>query len=129
MSDDIKRIDIAEFRELGYLQEVNRLFFHPLGLALEVVVEDCHHPGVGEGSFPSQRCTLCDDDGLLHRLGGVWDSREDPEGFLFAEDLDEEKIARIKAEFEKRSGRRESILAPGRIVQEPGDNIEPPEVS
>jgi hypothetical protein len=36
---DIKRIDIADFRAAGYL-EANRLFFHPLGLALEVVVED-----------------------------------------------------------------------------------------
>ena len=38
MSDDIKRIDIAEFRRLGLLQEANRRFFHPLGLALEVTI-------------------------------------------------------------------------------------------
>lgn len=36
IDDNINRIDIKEFRELGYLQEVNRLFFHRLGLALEV---------------------------------------------------------------------------------------------
>lgn len=29
-------IDIKEFREKGYLQELNRLFLHKLGLALEV---------------------------------------------------------------------------------------------
>ncbi len=29
-----KYIDIREFVEEGFLQEANRLFFHPLGLAL-----------------------------------------------------------------------------------------------
>lgn len=57
---EIKRIDISEFREKGYLQEANRRFFHPLGLALEVVI---------------------DDNGT--RLGGVWDYRKDPEGIFF----------------------------------------------
>ena len=40
MSDDIKRIDIKEFRESGLLAELNRTFLHPLGLALEIIVED-----------------------------------------------------------------------------------------
>lgn len=34
----IKHIDIAKLRELGFIQEANRLFFHPHGLALEVTV-------------------------------------------------------------------------------------------
>jgi hypothetical protein len=34
----LRRMSIAEFRAFGYLQEVNRLLLHPLGLALEVVV-------------------------------------------------------------------------------------------
>jgi hypothetical protein len=33
-----KRMCIKEFRELGLLHEVNRLFFHPLGLALALFV-------------------------------------------------------------------------------------------
>jgi hypothetical protein len=61
MSDNIKRIDIKEFREKGYLQEVNRQFLHPLGLALEVKM---------------------DDDGN-ETLGGVWDYREDDEGIYY----------------------------------------------
>jgi hypothetical protein len=65
MSDDIKRIDIAEFRRLGLLQEVNRLFFHPRGLALEVVATD----------------------GEPERLGGIWDYRDDPEGMGFADNM------------------------------------------
>jgi len=34
MSDEDKTMSAVEFRELGLLQEVNRLFFHPRGLAL-----------------------------------------------------------------------------------------------
>lgn len=30
MSEDIKRMDIREFREVGFLQEVNRTRHHPL---------------------------------------------------------------------------------------------------
>jgi len=36
---DVERIDVAEFRRVGYLAELNRRFLHPLGLALEVVVQ------------------------------------------------------------------------------------------
>jgi len=53
---------VAEFRELGYLQEVNRRFLHPLGLALSVAVDS----ETGEESF-----------------GGIWDCRDDPEGLIF----------------------------------------------
>jgi phosphoenolpyruvate synthase/pyruvate phosphate dikinase len=35
-----KTIDIKEFREKGYLQEVNRRFFHRLGMALVVYVRN-----------------------------------------------------------------------------------------
>jgi len=74
MRGKIKRMNIREFRELGFLQEVNRLFFHPLGLALEVKVNK----------------------GKPCKLGGIWDYRNDPEGVVFG-DLSE-KDARIKAE-------------------------------
>lgn len=71
---DIKRIDIKEFREKGFLQEANRLFFHPLGLALEVII---------------------DDDGN-EKLGGVWDYRDDPEGIAFIQDIiDQDKIDHV----------------------------------
>lgn len=74
-SDDVKRIDIKEFREFGYLQELNRQFLHPLGLALEVVSEE-------DGS---------------ERLGGIWDYRDDPEGIFFGEDqMDPAKARRVQ---------------------------------
>lgn len=55
-----KQMDVAEFRRLGYLQEVNRRFFHPLGLALAVT----GHDGI-------------------ETLGPVLDGRDDPEGYRF----------------------------------------------
>ena len=70
---------IKEFREKGFLQEANRLFFHPLGLALSVDI---------------------DDDGN-ERLFGVWDFRHDPEGIIFKEgtiDIDKaEHVKQLKA--------------------------------
>lgn len=72
---DIKQMDIAEFVAEGYLQELNRQFLHPLGLALEVVVDENRVPV----SF-----------------GRVWDARDDPEGMIFAEGLpDSNKASRI----------------------------------
>ena len=38
VAEDVKYIDIKEFVSNGFLQEANRQFFHPLGLALEVRV-------------------------------------------------------------------------------------------
>lgn len=56
-----EHMDIKEFKEKGYLQEVNRRFFHPIGLALAVALDND-----GEWS-----------------LDGVLDARDDPEGFVF----------------------------------------------
>jgi len=80
----MKYLDIEEFRERGYLQEVNRRFFHPLGLALEMTPATADEPA---------------------RLSGVWDYRDDPEGVYFADGvsaakadaIDQELIARIPA--------------------------------
>lgn len=56
----MKVMDIAEFKEQGFLEEVNRQFFHPLGLALAVTVHD---------------------DGAAE-LAYIIDSRDDSEGFI-----------------------------------------------
>lgn len=71
-SSDIKRMDILEFQEEGYLQELNRQFLHPHGLALEII------------------CDIDDEDGTRSnfRLGGVWDFRDDPEGMYFGVEED-----------------------------------------
>jgi hypothetical protein len=95
MTDDIKRIDIAEFRALGYLQELNRRFLHPLGLAMEVVVED---------------------DGT-ERLGGVWDYRDDPEGIRFGGSDLTERAGYVTQEMIRRAPARRTAL--GYVVQPP----------
>lgn len=64
-------IDVKEFREKGYLQEVNRRFLHPLGLALAVNISD---------------------DGIW-TLDSIWDSRDDPEGFVFGDIAELEPMA------------------------------------
>lgn len=89
-----KTIDLREFIDAGYLHEVNRQFFHPLGLALAVYV---------------------DDDGSV-RLESVWDSRDDPAGFSYADEaLDPVKAAKIVEEQRKRHEERRRLL--GWVVQ------------
>jgi len=65
-----KTLSIKEFREKGYLQELNRTFLHPLGLALTVQIEN------GEETFSQ-----------------IWDSRDDPEGIYY--DLKNSKPNRL----------------------------------
>ena len=87
MTDEIKYIDIKEFRELGFLQEANRKFFHPLGLAIEVIIEE-------DGS---------------EKLGRVWDYREDAEGNFFGKDtIKQEKVDYVeKLRSSKTNSRKE----------------------
>ena len=98
-----KRMTAKEFRELGLLQEVNRLFLHPMGLALECVLED---------------------DGTEH-FGEVWDSRDDPEGFAFGIGEYAErknKANTVNALFESKRKMREAQL--GWHVQPIDDSTE-----
>lgn len=60
----VKTITAREFMDRGYLQEVNRQFLHPLGLALSISIDDSDPEDAGE-------------------FVGVWDYREDPEGMEF----------------------------------------------
>jgi hypothetical protein len=99
-----KLLSITEFRDDGYLQEVNRRFFHPLGLALQVTF-----PDGGEDFEPY--------------ISGVIDSRSDREGFTFDAARTradaERRVARaqhIDAEIEKRADARRRILL-GEVVQ------------
>jgi len=95
-----KWLDWNEFREAGYLLEVNRLFFHPLGLALAVNV---------------------DDDGNVTGIHGIMDSRDDPEGFIFGEldTHDKERAQTIDSLRESKRKAREKLL--GDIIQQYGD--------
>lgn len=108
MTDEIKRIPIKEFRALGFLQEANRQFFHPHGLALEVVVDDL----TGE-----------------ERLGGVWDYRDDPEGVLFGnlDERDRERAGSVLDERLRRLDARAELFGgtPGRRSTPLNADVEP----
>lgn len=92
----IKRMDPKEFKDFGYLQEVNRQFLHPLGLALEVIIE--------EGA--TGKVTL----------GGIWDFRSEPEGIVFvAGQLDPLKAERVEAARQEKSQARQKLQ--GSVVQ------------
>jgi len=75
--DNVKRMSISEFRAMGLLQEINRQFLNPIGLALEVVVDN--------------------ETGEEH-IGGLWDYRDDEEGILFDWFTDEEIERAIRVE-------------------------------
>lgn len=90
MTMTIRQLPIEEFVETGLLQEVNRQFFHPLGLALAVESEDGH---------PA-------------RLAYIIDCRDDPEGIVF-NDFTPEQVARgraVLAEQERRDASRRELL-------------------
>lgn len=69
-----KYMDLREFRESGLLHELNRRFLHPLGLALEILIEK-------DGS---------------EKLGGIWDFRDFPDGLVFAK-VNSKKVKAVKS--------------------------------
>ena len=91
----INRMDVKEFAEFGFLQEVNRQFFHPLGLALEVEIHK----------------------GDKYKLGGIWDYRTDAEGIAFGGSLkvDRRKAERVMGLREAKAVTRRKIL--GFVIQ------------
>lgn len=104
MSDEkeIKWLDLNEFVSEGYLQEVNRRFFHPLGLAMSV--------------------TRDDETGKVTGITGFWDYRDDPEGIIFGENDGElaesrkQKCSHIQELFDRKCATRKSLL--GYDIQE-----------
>lgn len=100
----VQYMDLKEFQADGYLQEVNRRFLHPLGLALEmqtgddddayVVMGKAHLTALANCTSTVEDRSGSEDDALdaawkaIDRarsaiLGGVWDYRDDPEGMEF----------------------------------------------
>lgn len=99
-NQSINYMSIKEFHSEGYLQEVNRRFFHPLGLALEVRTNE---------------------DGAMS-LGEIWDYRDDPEGIYYSGAVTKLPIFKSRVErfnelFEKKLLERKSLLGYG--IQEP----------
>lgn len=95
-NNDFDTLSGDEFRKLGYLQEVNRRFFHPLGLAMAANV---------------------DSTGAVVSFS-ILDDREDKMGFIYdiakSDDERKERFKRnakfIDDEIEKRSANRIDYL-------------------
>lgn len=84
-----KHMAVVDFMDEGFLQEANRLFFHPRGLALSVVIES----------------------GGSARLSGIRDCREDPEGIVFAKGLlSTDKALAVEDERLRHVSAREKLL-------------------
>lgn len=81
---EVKYMDIKEFQEKGYLQEVNRQFLHTLGLALTIIINDKDES---------------------YSITGIQDFRDDIEGISFGlkDSKDEARLERFynKAKFIK----------------------------
>lgn len=131
---EITYLDMNEFRDGGYLQEANRLFLHPLGLALEwssgiteEAVKALVKRIVEAGEAPSLRAaqgaghlgtTVAAAVEILRALGldrprisGVWDYRDDPEGVAFDDSYDlAPKAERIERLMEERRDARVDAL-------------------
>lgn len=96
-ASDRKYMSLEEFKDSGYLQEVNRRFLHPLGLALEL-----------GAATP---------DGVLY-INGIWDCRDDPEGIRFAPPPPSvDKVMAVDAEWQTREPLRTAAL--GYMIQPP----------
>jgi hypothetical protein len=95
MADVPKYIDLRQFVDFGFLQEVNRQFLHPLGLSLAVEKD-------AKGGA---------------RFVGILDSRDDPEGFIFGffNDDDLAKAEQVAAVREEKAAARMANL--GFIVE------------
>ena len=91
-----KWLDLDEFQKSGLLQEVNRQFFHPLGLALAVSVND---------------------QGKVVGIPGIQDSRADQQGMVFSS-IGREHILRadnVTREQQRRAAIRQAAL--GYVIQ------------
>jgi hypothetical protein len=91
MSKKIEKLSMKEFVDGGYLQEVNRRFFHILGLSIDVKQKN-----------------------NKYEFSGIWDFRGVTGGVRFAKDIIESedfinKTNKIKNEMKTASADRKAI--------------------
>lgn len=71
--NDDKKMNLKEFRDFGFLQEVNRNFFHPLGLAMGVYWD--------ENDLQNKQGFDTENEEPIGII--IWDWRDDAEGGAF----------------------------------------------
>lgn len=107
MTDDRKMVPLKELLDMGLIFEINRRILHPLGMALSIEIEED-----------------ADDEG---KFGGVWDSRDDPEGFEFGDEIFVEGLKKyeeyMKSEGDQKLAAR--VAALGYVIQ--GEPVEEPD--
>lgn len=126
MAEPVNYMDLAAFRERGYLQEANRQFFHPLGLALEwtsgltrdAVEKMLAARGVrfGHDAIDNVMAFVFAAGLDKPHLSGVWDYRDDPEGMSYGDGvIDPVKAERFNREWAEKADVRRARL--GYIIQ------------
>lgn len=147
--EERKYVDPKELRSEGFLQEVNRLFFHPLGLALSIVrweESDIQKliDAIYNNAIEKIRLTGDNREQVIKNLIrdafaqtgivageetilGVWDARHDPEGIIF-EIEDEVDLAGFKEQADKVRHLREERAGARLILFKSGSPIQPLEV-
>ena len=99
----VKKIkDVAAFlRDAGLIFEINRKILHPLGMALEITIND-------DGS---------------EDFGDLWDCRNDPEGIIYAKDCFESGIKKFNTYMEEHGNKalKSRMKKLGYIMQEKRD--------
>lgn len=97
----LKKIkDAAAFlRDAGLIFEINRKILHPLGLALEIIIND---------------------DGT-EEFGDLWDCRDDPEGVIYNKWCFESGLKKFKAYMKEQGNKllKSRIETLGYLVQKP----------
>jgi hypothetical protein len=97
----MKYMDIEKFIDDGLLQEVNRQFFHPRGMALVVSADTDDETGEQTSGW---------------EIKGIWDATDDPEGINFSDGmLSSEKATRVQQLWDEREEPRKAAL--GYVVQ------------
>lgn len=101
---EIQTMSMKKFRKLGFLQELNRQFLHPMGLAIGF---NCDYDEEKDEWIPNGGIT-------------IQDYREDKEGIRFASGLlDKEKAESVEELQEKKHEERKEEL--GYVVQPVGE--------
>lgn len=102
MESKLKKMTIKEFREQGYLQELNRQFLHPLGLAIAVNIDEAGN----------------------ETIQTIYDFSDDPEGIYFGDSVVTQKTFKDNAVLigaDLFCKKRERIKARGYVVQPYGE--------